>query len=167
MALVGLLPCSHATTLQRPYQLYQPLDSRPRERTTSDSSSSLANKAITSTTAGTKEGACYLRQLWSIVGKPEDVGARAAERQILALVIVGLDAGHSCTHPVYCLPLTFPIQSRLSLRLWLRSHLEAFSQFESDDPGLVGRLDPTFHPFGRSHSLLQASTHLCCTTYHP
>ena len=72
MALVGLLPCSHATTLQRPYQLYQPLASGPRERTT-DFYDCLAIEASTSSTvAATKEAecACCLRQFWSIVGKP-------------------------------------------------------------------------------------------------
>ena len=58
MAVVGLLPCSHATTLQRPYQLYQPLANRPGERTTTNFYDSLTSKETTTTLAASRGAEC-------------------------------------------------------------------------------------------------------------
>ena len=172
MALVGLLPCSHATTLQRPYQLYQPLANGPRERTTTDFFDSLANKATTSTLVATTEAecACCLCHSWSIVGKP---GWR----------MLGPEPLNSCSgnswvgcrpplHPHRLLsaldiPWEQPI-TRILLLCWLRSRIEEFSVGAGSCAGLRACSGPDLPPIWQKPTSppgLSPSLPLCCTTY--
>ena len=155
MAVVGLLPCSHATTLQRPYQLYQPLANGPRERTTTDFYDSLSSKATTFTLVASMgaECACCLRQSWSIAGKPD-------------WRMLGPEPLNSCSGNswVGCRPPLHPhrLLSALDI-LWKQpeypspplapeSHRRVFcaSRLICCEPAVLA---PTFPPFGRRHSL--------------